>query len=74
MRLFLRQDDYGRYFSAWCTCRATATPPRSGCELQWILLKELDGAVLDYTVRSTESVLTRLHFVVRVAAASGCPT
>ena len=29
LRLFVRRDTYGRYVSAWSTCRATATTPRS---------------------------------------------
>ncbi len=31
LRLYLRQDEYGRYYSASCTSRATGTPPASGC-------------------------------------------
>ncbi|MGH3416833.1 MAG: NAD-glutamate dehydrogenase, partial [Actinocrinis sp.] len=67
LRLFLRKDAYGRYFSALVYLPRDRYTTDARLKLQEILLKELDGAVLDYTVRSTESVLTRLHFVVRVA-------
>ena len=30
LRLYLRKDEYGRYYSASSTCRATATPRGSG--------------------------------------------
>ena len=67
LRLFLRQDDYGRYYlRAWSTCRATATPPRSGCGCRRSCMEELGGTSVDYTAWITESVLARLHFVVRV--------
>jgi glutamate dehydrogenase len=67
LRLFLRKDAYGRYFSALVYLPRDLYTTQARLKLQSILLHELDGAVLDYTVRSTESVLTRLHFVVRVA-------
>ena len=67
LRLFLRKDAYGRYFSAIVYLPRDLYTTDARLKLQEILLKELNGAVLDYTVRSTESVLTRLHFVVRVA-------
>ena len=54
---------------AWSTCRATATRPRSGCAMEEILREAFDGASVDYTARVSESVLARLHFVVRVAPA-----
>jgi glutamate dehydrogenase len=67
LRLFLRKDAYGRYFSAIVYLPRDLYTTDARLKLQTILRKELDGAVIDYTVRSTESVLTRLHFVVRVA-------
>ena len=36
-------------------------------KMQDILLDRLGGATIDYTARVTESVLARLHFVVRMA-------
>ncbi|MBS2962487.1 NAD-glutamate dehydrogenase [Actinocrinis puniceicyclus] len=73
LRLFLRQDEYGRYFSALVYLPRDRYTTDARLRLQRILLDELDGAVVDYTVRSTESVLTRLHFVVRVAPGNRLP-
>ena len=51
---------------AWSICPGTATPPPSGKRMEDILLRRLGGASIDYTARVTESVLARLHFVVRM--------
>jgi len=67
LRLFLRKDAYGRYFSALVYLPRDLYTTDARLKLQGILLSELNGAGIDYTVRSTESVLTRLHFVIRVA-------
>ena len=50
----------------WSTCRATGTRPRCGWRMQQVLLERLGGTSIEYTARSTESVLARLHFVVRL--------
>ncbi|MFI9273580.1 NAD-glutamate dehydrogenase [Kitasatospora sp. NPDC052896] len=70
LRLFLRQDEYGRYFSALVYLPRDRYTTRIRLRLMDILMQELNGAAIDYTVWSTESVLTRLHFVVRVAPGS----
>ncbi|PYC66481.1 NAD-glutamate dehydrogenase [Streptomyces tateyamensis] len=67
LRLFLRQDEYGRYFSALIYLPRDRYTTRIRERLTAILMEELNGATNDYTVYATESVLTRLHFVVRVA-------
>ncbi|MFE0459150.1 NAD-glutamate dehydrogenase [Kitasatospora sp. NPDC058965] len=67
LRLFLRQDEYGRYFSALVYLPRDRYTTRIRLRLMDILMQELNGAAIDYTVYATESVLTRLHFVVRVA-------
>ncbi|WP_035793411.1 NAD-glutamate dehydrogenase [Kitasatospora mediocidica] len=73
LRLFLRQDEYGRYFSALVYLPRDRYTTRIRLRLMEILMAELNGAAIDYTVWSTESVLTRLHFVVRVAPGSELP-
>ncbi|MFE9428052.1 NAD-glutamate dehydrogenase [Kitasatospora sp. NPDC006697] len=70
LRLFLRQDEYGRYFSAMVYLPRDRYTTRIRERLMDILMQELNGATIDYTVYATESVLTRLHFVVRVAPGS----
>ena len=66
VRLFLRKDVYGRFFSALVYVPRDLYNTSNRLKLQEILLKELHGKVIDYTVQSTESVLTRLHFVIRM--------
>ena len=51
---------------AWCTCRATATPPTSAWRWSASCARRYHGETVDYTARVSESVLARLHFVVRV--------
>ncbi|GAA1985741.1 NAD-glutamate dehydrogenase [Catenulispora subtropica] len=67
LRMFLRKEAYGRYYSALVYLPRDRYDTSTRLEMQNILMRELHGAVIDYTVRNTESVLTRLHFVVRVA-------
>ncbi len=42
-------------------------------KMQDILLERLGGETIDYTARVTESVLARLHFVVRMAVGDALP-
>jgi glutamate dehydrogenase len=67
LRLFLRKDSYGRYYSALVYFPRDRYNTAVRTRMQDILLEALHGATIDYTVYTTESVLSRLHFVVRVA-------
>ncbi|MFE1319282.1 NAD-glutamate dehydrogenase [Kitasatospora phosalacinea] len=73
LRLFLRQDEYGRYYSAYVYLPRDRYTTRIRLALTEILKTELSGDTIDYTVYATESVLTRLHFVVRVAPGTELP-
>ena len=73
LRLFLRQDEYGRYFSALVYLPRDRYTTRIRLRLMELLKEELSGETIDYTVYATESVLTRLHFVVRVAPGAELP-
>ncbi len=73
LRLFLRQDDYGRYYSAYVYLPRDRYTTRIRLALTDILKTELNGDAIDYTVYATESVLTRLHFVIRVAPGTELP-
>jgi len=73
VRLFLRKDVYGRYFSALVYVPRDLYDTANRLKLQQILLEDLHGKAIDYTVRSTESVLTRLHFVIRMANGERLP-
>ncbi|GAA2242157.1 NAD-glutamate dehydrogenase [Kitasatospora cystarginea] len=73
LRLFLRQDEYARYFSALIYLPRDRYNTRVRERITAILKDELNGDTIDYTIYSTESVLTRLHLVVRVAKGSELP-
>ncbi|MEE1928071.1 NAD-glutamate dehydrogenase [Streptomyces sp. TRM 70351] len=66
LRLFLRQDEYGRYYSALVYLPRDRYTTAVRLRLIDILTEELGGASVDFTAWNTESVLSRLHFVVRV--------
>src|SRR3954464_16015416 len=65
-RLFLRQDPTGRFWSALVSLPRDRYTTEVRLAMQQILLERLGGTSVEYTARSTESVLARLHFVVRV--------
>ncbi|MCX2970822.1 MULTISPECIES: NAD-glutamate dehydrogenase [Streptomyces] len=66
LRLFLRQDEYGRYYSALVYLPRDRYTTGVRLRLIDILTEELGGTSVDFTAWNTESVLSRLHFVVRV--------
>ncbi len=70
-RLFLRRDPFGRFFSALVYLPRDRYTTEVRLAMQELLLATLGGSSIEYTARSTESVLTRLHFVVRVQARRG---
>jgi glutamate dehydrogenase len=65
-RLFLRQDPTGRFWSALVYLPRDRYTTEVRTRMQQLLLEHLGGTSVEYTARSTESVLARLHFVVRV--------
>ncbi|GAB2630031.1 NAD-glutamate dehydrogenase [Streptomyces capparidis] len=67
LRLFLRREEYGRYYSALVYLPRDRYTTEVRLRLMEILREELGGRSVDYTAWNTESVLSRLHFVVRVA-------
>jgi glutamate dehydrogenase len=73
LRLYLRRDDYGRYLSALVYLPRDRFNTHVRLAMQDILLRELDGESIDYTLRSTESTLARLHFVIRTPPGTDLP-
>ena len=73
LRLFLRQEEYGRYYSALVYLPRDRYTTSVRLRLTDILMEELDGTGVDFTAWNTESVLSRLHFVVRVAPGAELP-
>ncbi|MFE6778875.1 NAD-glutamate dehydrogenase [Streptomyces sp. NPDC057702] len=67
LRLFLRQDEYGRYYSALVYLPRDRYTTGVRLRLIDILKEELNGTSVDFTAWNTESILSRLHFVIRVA-------
>ncbi|MDT0274493.1 NAD-glutamate dehydrogenase [Blastococcus goldschmidtiae] len=73
-RLFLRQDPTGRFWSAVVYLPRDRYTTEVRTRMQQLLLERLGGSGVEYTARSTESVLARLHFVVRLPVSrSGRP-
>ncbi len=66
LRLYLRQDEYGRYYSALVYLPRDRYTTRVRLRIIDILKEELGGTSVDFTAWNTESILSRLHFVVRV--------
>ncbi|MGX1093229.1 NAD-specific glutamate dehydrogenase [Streptomyces albogriseolus] len=66
LRLYLRQDEYGRYYSALVYLPRDRYTTGVRLRIIDILKEELGGISVDFTAWNTESVLSRLHFVVRV--------
>ncbi len=66
-RLFMRRDPYGRFFSALVYLPRDRYTTTVRLAMQDILMQTLSGVSVEYTAHSTESILARLHFVVRTA-------
>jgi glutamate dehydrogenase len=73
LRLFLRQDEYGRYFSALVYLPRDRYTTEVRLRLTHILQEELGGHSADFSAWNTESVLSRLHFVIRVDSGTPLP-
>lgn len=73
LRLYLRQDEYGRYYSALVYLPRDRYTTGVRLRLIEILKEELNGTSVDFTAWNTESILSRLHFVVRVPVGTELP-
>ena len=65
VRLFVRRDTYGRYLSCLVYLPRDRYTTAVRERIAGILKKQLGGASLEYTARVSESLLARLHFVIR---------
>ncbi|MEU1751657.1 NAD-glutamate dehydrogenase [Micromonospora matsumotoense] len=65
LRVFLRRDAYGRFISCLIYLPRDRFTTQNRLRMQDILLRELNGIGVDYTTRVTESMLARVHFIVR---------
>jgi len=71
--LFLRQDEYGRFMSCLIFIPRDRYTTAVRLKMEAILRNAFHGFSVDYTTRVSESVLARLHFVVRVAPGEVVP-
>ncbi|HET6627774.1 MAG TPA: NAD-glutamate dehydrogenase [Nocardioidaceae bacterium] len=65
LRLFVRRDTYGRYLSCLVYLPRDRYTTAVRERIASILRTELGGESVEYTARVSESLLARLHFVVR---------
>jgi glutamate dehydrogenase len=72
-RLFLRADRYGRFVSALVYLPRDRYTTDVRLAMESILQEAFQGATVDTTARVSESVLARLHFVVRLGRGSTLP-
>ncbi|HEY0357081.1 MAG TPA: NAD-glutamate dehydrogenase, partial [Mycobacteriales bacterium] len=70
LRLFLRRDAYGRFISCLVYLPRDRYSTQVRLRMQRILTEELNGVGVEYTTRVTESVLARVHFIVRTDPAN----
>ncbi len=72
-RLFVRRDTYERFLSCLVYLPRDRYTTDVRLAIQAILMEAVGGATVDYTTRVTESVLARLHIVVRMARGQSVP-
>ncbi|MDX6225855.1 MAG: glutamate dehydrogenase [Frankiales bacterium] len=63
--VFPRRDDYGRFISCLVFLPRDRFTTQVRLAMQSILMEAYGGNSVEYTTRITESVLARLHFIVR---------
>ena len=73
VRAFVRREAYGRYLSCLVFLPRDRYTTEVRQRMERVLLRVLGGARVDYTARVTESVLARLHFVVRASFGEQMP-
>lgn len=66
VRLFIRKDAYGRYFSCLVYVPRDIFTTDLCLAIQDILMFELQGIESTYSTYFSESVLARIHFLIRV--------
>ncbi len=66
VRMFVRRDPYGRYLSCLVFLPRDRYTTAVRKRMEDVLLRNLGGESIDYSAKVSESVLARLHFVVRM--------
>jgi glutamate dehydrogenase len=65
LKLFLRKDSYGRYMSCLVYLPRDRYTTQIRLRIQEILRSAFNGVAVDYSAQVSESLLARLHVVVR---------
>ena len=73
LRLFVREDIYGRYMSCLVYLPRDRFNTAVRERFQNILLRATRGKTIDHTALLSEAVLARLHFVIRMAPDQSLP-
>ena len=72
-RLFVRADDYGRFVSCLVFLPRDRYTTAVRLRMEEILRAAFHGVTVDYSTQVSESVLARLHFVIRLPPGSDPP-
>ncbi|QSB04284.1 NAD-glutamate dehydrogenase [Natronoglycomyces albus] len=70
LRLFVRRDNYGRFVSCLVYLPRDRFNTANRLKIQNILVNRLGGIGVDFATRVSDSVLARLHFIVRLDPAN----
>ncbi|RJQ92323.1 NAD-glutamate dehydrogenase [Amycolatopsis panacis] len=70
LRLFLRRDPYGRFFSCLVYLPGDRYTTKTRLAMQDVLLKELEGVQLEYSARIGETLFAQVHFIVHTDPAN----
>ncbi|MBK9027662.1 MAG: NAD-glutamate dehydrogenase [Propionivibrio sp.] len=65
IRVFLRREVYGRYYSCLIYLPREKFNTESRIRIQEVLKRALQGSSAEYTVELSEATLARIHFLVR---------
>jgi glutamate dehydrogenase len=68
VRLFVRYDDYARFVSCLVYLPRERFTTDNRLRVQRLLLEAFEGTAVDHQTRVTESVLARMHLVVRTTS------
>src|SRR5262245_25225785 len=73
VRLFVRQDKFGRFLSCLVFVPRDRFNTQVREEIQEILQDTFNGESVDYNIRLSESVLARLHYVIHIRPGQALP-
>ncbi len=66
IRLFMRRDIYGRYFSCLVFVPREMFNSELRCKISDILCEQLQGQTVTFDTKFSESILARIQFMIRV--------